>query len=153
MGKSQETASFKIHNHYSKTIRESHLLLGLVEPLFLKTEITKGKCMKTKTEIFNEIENYVKNYAVSNEPKGFIPVVYTLSFENHTDLDIQDLKEIECLVNRSNPNCVGRITIWVNLCVEPPELLIGVAVLPKKFKNPKALITNVPFKPIFERAG
>lgn len=109
--------------------------------------------MKSKQEIFNEIEAYVKGYVASNEPSGFIPVVYTVPFEEHSDADLQDLKEIEWLIARTNPKCIGRITIGTNLCVEPAVNWLGVALLPKKFKTKKVLITNVPFKSIFERAG
>lgn len=108
--------------------------------------------MRTKQEVLNAIENYVRNYVVPLKPKGFIPVIYTVPFSGHTDQDINDLKEIELLVEKTNPSCVGRITICTSF-VKPNQNLLGVALLPKKFKHQKILIVDVPFKPIFERAG
>lgn len=110
--------------------------------------------MKTKQEILSEIKSYVRDYVAPINPKGFIPLLYAKPYDEHKhkDQDLYDLMEIETLIEKTNPNCVGRITITQNF-VNPNESWLGVALLPKKFKKQKMLIINVPFKTFFERVG
>lgn len=108
--------------------------------------------MKTKQAILSEIEIFVRDYVVPIKPKGFVPLVYAMPADEYNDQDLRELRDIELLIEKVNPDCVGRITITQSF-VRPNESLLGVALLPKKFKNQKILIVDVPFKPLFERVG
>lgn len=109
--------------------------------------------MKTKQEIFNQIENYVKDYVPPQKPKDFIPVVYTIPHNGHTDEQLYELIEVVELVEKITSRCIGRVVLGLNLASTPHKQWLGVALLPIQFKTQKVLITNVPYKPIFERAG
>lgn len=109
--------------------------------------------MKAKQEIFNQIESYVKDYVPPQKPKSFIPVVYTIPHNGHTDEQLNELIEVVELVEKTTSKCIGRVVVGLNLTTTPHKQWLGVALLPTQFKTQKVLITNVPYKPIFQMAG
>lgn len=108
---------------------------------------------KTKQDILNEIASFSKNYLPPQEPKGFIPVVYTIPYEDYTDEQLRDLTEVIELIEKSTNTCIGRAVVGLNFTTKPYKQWLGVALLPSQFKTQKVFITNLPFKQIFEKAG
>ena len=139
--------------------------------------------MKTKIELMSEIESYVKSYVQPNKPKDFIPVVYGVSPENMNAEQIKEMLGVVELIEKTNSTVIGRVFIGANLpqktsvaffdkngvlnkgrdtiskmCRElglgnNPEIMFGVVLLPAQFQKQEVLLTDVPFKEVFERAG
>jgi len=108
--------------------------------------------MKTKQEILSEIENYVRNYVPPKKKWEFVPVVFTAPL-NATEEENLEMFSVVAMIEKTNPSCVGRVVIGMDLTKKSPSIWIGVALLPIEFKDKDYLISQVPFKPIFERAG
>lgn len=110
--------------------------------------------MKTKNDFLNRIETYVKTYVPPTKPNEFVPVVFTVPFEKSTDEhNVKMMGMVVELVERTNPKCAGRVVIGMDLTKSVPHLWVGVALLPLALKDKDYLISDVPFKQIFERAG
>lgn len=108
---------------------------------------------KTKQDILNEIANFSKTYLPPHEPKGFIPVVYTIPYDDYTAEQLEEIVQVIELIEKSTTSCIGRAVVGLNLTTKPYRQWLGVALLPPQFKTQKVFITNLPFKPIFEEAG
>lgn len=143
----------------------------------------KGRFMKTKSELFGEIESYVKSYIQPKRPKDFIPVVYAVSPEKETAEQFKEMLGVVELIEKTNSSVIGRVFIGANLphktsvaffakngelnkgrdtiskmcrefgLGESPQLICGVILLPTQFQKQEVLLTDVPFKEVFERAG
>jgi hypothetical protein len=110
--------------------------------------------MKNTNNFIQQIETYVKAYVPPKKPSGFIPVVFTVPFEHSTDQKNVEMLGTVCeLVEKINSKCVGRVVIGLDLKKSIPSIWVGVALLPIGLKDTDYLISDIPFRPIFESAG